>query len=148
MNKKAQVATIMLFLVAIGLSLTAWFTMVSFDNTLQEVSKNFSELTSDITFKENYIKEQSKLIGKETLSSCTQCSPEQFKQKLIEISTEKENLFRYEGAGNFYAKIRNEEFEITKQDTSFSLKIKDLFVESQQGSHKVKRNFRLELLIG
>jgi hypothetical protein len=152
MNKKSQVATILLLLVALVLATTAWFAIASFNDKLISQSKEISEMMEEIIFNKDYVLEQTKLIGKIALSECQSCSPTQFKEIFIAISKEKETQFRYEGAGNFYAKIRNdapdnEQFTITKHDNRFIIKIDKLFVESKIGENKIVRTYDLELTI-
>jgi Tfp pilus assembly protein PilE len=147
LNKKAQVPTLIIFIVALVLAITTLFAMVSFNNNLTSQSKQLSEMMEEIIFNEKYIIEQAKLIAQGTLLNCPTCEAEQIKKKYKEDAGEREQLFRYGGAGNFYAKIRNDEFEIEKQDNLFILKIEDLFVESQIEANNLKRTFNLELTI-
>ncbi|MBI2451663.1 hypothetical protein HYV50_01130 [Candidatus Pacearchaeota archaeon] len=147
MNKKSQVPTLLIFVIALILSGVALFAMVSFNNRLNRLdssSSTFSELHSEIEFNQQYVTEQAKLITEETISTCPDCSSSNLKTKFKEISAEKESLYRYEGSGNFYGKIRNSEFEITSTEkNSYQLIINNLFVQSKKDSGKIIRNFAL-----
>ena len=145
MNKKSQIAIILLFPLAIVLSLGVLFAMTSFNSKLNSQSENLSQMMFEIKFNEIYVRQQAQLILEESIFSCQSCSLEQLKQKIIQIASERENLNKFEGAGNLYAKFRNSEFDISQSNNSYSLKINYLFVQSEKGFNKIQRNFSLEI---
>ena len=148
MNHKSQIAIIMLFPLAIILSLAALFAMASFNNNLDSQSKNLSEMMSNVKFNEIYVRQQAHLIFNESLSSCNGCSLEQIKEKVIVVAAERETIHLYEGAGNLYAKLRNPaQFQVEKNENEYLLKIGDLFVQSQKGQNRIQRDFNVTIQI-
>ena len=145
LNKKAQTAIGLMPLIAIVMSIATLIAMYSFSEGLESKSAEISDLLENIELNHKYIQAQIELIAEQTAKECINCEAEQLKEKFISISSEKESLFRYEGAGNFYGKIRNGEFEIEEIEGKYFLKIEDLFVESQNGYNKIKRNFDVEV---
>jgi hypothetical protein len=141
LNKKSQTAFIMIFVIAIILVPMALYTMATFTNDLNFQSKDISQLSYELELNHQYVLAQSKILAKQTLSKCISCSPTALKQKFIELSAEKENLFRYEGSGNFYGKIRNGNF--TVKDNQIILE--DLFVESEIKENKIRREFNITI---
>ncbi len=144
-NKKSQIAIILLFPLAIVLSLGVLFAMASFNSKFDSQSENLSQMMFEIKFNELYAGQQAQLIFQESISSCQSCSLDQIKQKIIQIATERENLNKFERAGNLYAKFRNSEFEISQSDNLYNLKINSLFVQSERGYNKMQRAFSLEI---
>src|SRR3989344_7252784 len=112
MNKKGDVATGILLIITITLILVSLGGMLSFNSQLDSKSKLLSEMMNEIEFKENYVKEQTKLIFNETVGNCGECDNESLKKEIIKVAGEREKLNRFEGAGNIYGKFRNGEFEI------------------------------------
>ena len=101
MNKKSQIAIILLFPLAIVLSLGVLFAMASFNSKLDSQSENLSQMMFEIKFNELYVKQQAQLIFQESLSSCKSCSPDQIKQKIIQTAAERENLNKFEVKNEF-----------------------------------------------
>ena len=145
MNNKSQVASALLFIMTIVLIITSIWTMVSFNSKLDSQSENLSQMMFEIKFNELYVMQQTQIIFQESILSCQSCSIEQLKEKIIQIAAERENLNKFEGAGNLYAKFRNSEFEISQSGSSYNLKINNLFVQSERGYNKIQRNFPLEI---
>ena len=145
MNKKSQIAIILLFPLAIVLSLGVLFVMASFNSKFDSQSENLSQIMFEIKFNEMYVKQQAQLIFQGSLSLCKSCSPDQLKQKITQIAAERENLNKFGGAGNLYAKFRNSEFEILQSNNDYTLKINSLFVQSERGYNKIQRTFSLEI---
>ncbi|MBS3089228.1 hypothetical protein J4402_05680 [Candidatus Pacearchaeota archaeon] len=146
MNKKADIPTTLLLVIALVLSVTAIFILVSFAKDFQSSSTLFSEIAEEINFNQKYITQTSKIILSQTITSCPSCTEQQLKEKFKTLTTEKENTYRYEGAGNFFAKIRNSEFEIKKQNNIISLEIKDISIISERGNNKIERTFDVVII--
>jgi len=141
MNRKAQVPTILIAVIALVLSAVTLFALVSFKGGIESQSEAYRQNIEDLNFNHQYVLAQAQLIAGKTTLLCPNCSPEQLKEKYQAISIETENLFRFKNAGNFYGKIRNGQFEID----SGRIKVEGLFVESSQGSSSIKREFTLNL---
>ena len=104
-------------------------------------------MIEEVEFSQQYIYTQARLFVRETLLSCASCSGEKLKEKFMVLAADKEENFRYSGAGNFYGKIRNGEFEIDREGEILKLEIDDLFVESASGYNKIRREFSLSVEI-
>ncbi len=148
MNKKGDVATGILLVTTITLIIVSLWGMVTFNSALYTDSKNLSEMMNEVIFNEEYLQEQTRLIFDEAYNECGSCNNEELKQRIIRISNEKEKTYRYEGAGNIYAKLRNGEFEIIENEGIKEIIIKDLFVEAERGNNKIKRNFEIIIKLG
>ncbi len=143
-SKKAQIPTILLPWVAIALSVVALYSMASFSGILASQSESISIMLNEVQFNELYVKEQVKLIGKETILSCQLCDSDALKTKFKEIASGREGLFRYKGAGDFYSKTRNSNFKIEiLNNVNYKIIFEDLFVSSEEGENKIRRNFNL-----
>ena len=141
MNKKAQIPTAILVIIALVSSILVLYAITTFKEDIDSKSSSVAKIADDIEFNQDYVKTEANLIGKKTLENCQSCNSEQLKQKYKQIASQTENTFRYQGTGNFYAKIRNSEFTIENN----RLIIKDLFVESQSDFNKIRREFNLEI---
>jgi len=145
-NKRAQIPTMLLFLVALILSISTLFAFASFKDDLTFQSIELNKLTEDINFNQKYAKEQTKIVTKEALISCDLCDSNTIKEDIQRIALERKNQFFYEGVGNLYLKI-NDEIEVTKSDDNiYEVNIPNLFVKSQADENKIKRNFDICML--
>jgi hypothetical protein len=138
-NKKADVPMLLIPVIAIALCLAALFAFATFNNTLEKQSDDLSKLTGNLVFNEDYIKAQASLIWNETLQNCTGCDASKLKEKFQSITKQKEELFRYAPAENFYGKVFRGEFNITKDN----LLIENVFTEEKVGNNKIKRTFNI-----
>ena len=139
--KKAQLAIGWMPLIALALSALALIAMLTFKNDFHSQSSSISDMMAENSFNEQYVKAQASLLLKSSISECPSCSENELKQKLKTLAEEKEKQFNHVGTGNFYGKIRNNEFEITGK----TLLMNDLFVESKRGDNKIKRTFNLNI---
>lgn len=145
MNKKSQVAIIAFVLAAFLIAGIPIYNELTFSNNFNSHEQELNSVLTNVQFNKNYIISEAKLIGEETLLKCPSCSVEQLKQKFKEIANQTETNFRYDGAGNFYGKIRNNEFNIVQENGKYLLKIPGLFVESESGFNKIRKNFDLNI---
>jgi len=141
MNKKGDIPTVLLFVIALALSGIALFIFASFARDFQSNSKEFSAIAEQTNFNQKYITQTASLLLNQTLKSCQSCSEQQLKEKFKILIAEKENLYRYEGAGNLFAKIRNNQFEIKEK----TLKISDIIIISKSGNNEIRRTFNLTI---
>lgn len=139
MRKKAQIATALMVIVAIGLSAAALFAMLSFKSDFVFKSAEMEKITYQINFLNDYILEQSKVFAKETITACAECSPEQIAAKAKQFDAN--HKARSDSEGNFFAKLRNNEFTLTKNNNIYTLNVKDVFVQTQSSYNTLKRNF-------
>ena len=145
MNKKSQIATVLLVVIAMVLALSALYVMVTFKDNSGSQSKDLSQLTFEVQLNSAYVKEQLKLIFNESLRVCQLCSAQQLKEEIIKNSNIRESINRYENSGNLYAKLRNGHFKTEKNGNTFTFSISDLFVQSERGYNKIQRNFNVTI---
>lgn len=143
-NKKAQVHFGLLVVIAIILSLAALYAMASFNESFEEKSREFSDVISEIEMNEKFVISLTKEIVKEVILSCRDCSENQIKEKFKELVNERD--LRIEELGNFFGKIRNDEFSLTKENEEYKLEVNSLFVKSKKGYNEITRNFDICLL--
>ena len=93
MNRRAQIPTLLLFLVALILSITALFAFVSFKNDLNFQSEELNGMMEEINFNSEYTIEQTKIISKQALSSCGRCGSDAIKKRIQEAAIERKSQF-------------------------------------------------------
>ncbi|MBS3076986.1 hypothetical protein J4233_01810 [Candidatus Pacearchaeota archaeon] len=140
LNKKAQIATSMLVLIALIFSVAALFAMVSFNGNLQFSSVGLYGMINDANTMNNYFIQQSQIFGKSLVIECKDCSNEQILEKGKTFDAQRK--IRFTNEGDFFAKLRNGEFKFEKQaDNSYTLKIENIHVQFESGYNKIERNF-------
>ena len=139
MNKKGDVPTILIFLVAVILSMMALYSFVSFNSDFSNQSVDLVSLTSDIELAEKYVQFKAESISNRVIDSET----EDIKLKFQEIA-KNENI-GYEGSGNFFVKIEEGAFSFEKKSAeTYHLSVKGVFIELQIGENVIRRNFDIE----
>lgn len=136
-NKRGHLPTILVFVVALVLCTSALLAFVSFGNNFGHLSKELADTTTEADFSEKYIISSAAAIAEES----AKVGSGQTKQEFMRIANERD--LRLEAEGNFFGKIRAGEFEFDKQGNEYVLKIDGLFVQSQRGENKIKRNFNV-----
>lgn len=141
--RKGQIQMFLLVGIVIVLAISSIFIHLSIKENIQTKSEETNSIIQQINFNEEYVINKAEKIAGQTMDECRYCSPEDAKAKFIEISKETEKLFRYEGAGNFYAKIRNNDFELEQRGNLKRIRIRDLFVESKAEQNQIRREFEI-----
>lgn len=142
MNKKGDVPSVMIFVIALAACVVTLFIFVSFGDGFDNQSNEISKMMHDISFNEEYVVSESEnLIG--LALECIDCMGN-LKDKIIQVDEKRGH--RYLGWGNFAGKIRNGEFEIVDGVDNYSFLIEDLFVIYEKDSLSIKRNFDLHIL--
>ena len=137
-EKKGNVPTILLFMVALGLMVMTLFAFAGYNDLRNNLSHAISNAVSEAEFNYKYIVKTAELAGKEAI---VESKPEEVKENFIKITALKD--MRMDNLGNLFGKIRNREFVFEKRRGLFVLEIDDLFVRAQSGKNKIKRNFDL-----
>ncbi|MBI5804362.1 hypothetical protein HY450_03900 [Candidatus Pacearchaeota archaeon] len=145
MNKKAQVPALFTIIIAIALSASALYIIVTSNNNRYSNLIEINNLIEQTQFKELYIKEQAKIILNETINLCQSCTEKNLKELFKEKSIERQNLFHYDGAGNFYANIKEDNLEI-KEEENYKLSIPEIKIESEINQNEIQKNFNLCIL--
>jgi len=140
-NKKAQIATALLIVIALGLSSAVLYAMMAFENDFYSRASEMENMIKKLDFMHLYIMEKSKQFAKETITSCQDCSYEQIKQKASEFDAKQ--FLRTEEAGNFFAKLRHGNFSLQKSNEFYILQVENLFVQSSSNNNKLIRKFEI-----
>tara|TARA_Y100000310_G_scaffold337105_1_gene423298 strand:- start:666 stop:1166 length:501 start_codon:yes stop_codon:yes gene_type:complete len=141
MNKRGDIPTILLFIVALILAVYALFAFASFEDEVVFKSKEASNAVEKLNFNENYVFINAQFFGEESVKNCINCDEEKLKERLKLEITEINDNYRYEGAGNFFLKVRQKEFKFKDR----VLQINGLFVKGEEGDNKLINIFDLKI---
>ena len=142
MNKRGDVSTILLFVVAFALVLSSLYVFVSFNGKF-ESSRNLTEMTSESDLSYKYVITEAELIGKDAvLGRVADCTQGDITQRFSCVADKREKLSI---AGNFFGKIRNGEFSFVPSGGNYVLKISGLTVKTSRGASSIEKNFDLEI---
>lgn len=139
MNKRGDTPTILLFVFAIILSTTALIVFVSFPESFESESREVNKMLNEIRFNERYVEAEALMIAREAIRGG------RGDVKLAFRNIAEEKYLGYGGAGNFFGKIRNDEFDFEKATGVYVLKVKGLFVSAEKGENSIRRNFEMEI---
>jgi hypothetical protein len=143
MNRKGDLPSAMLLIMAITASIAVLIFFVTFDNNFNGQSKNLSLLVQNIELNEKYVIDKAAVIGEESILACVDCSDTPLNAKFKDAANKKD--LSYTGAGNLFAKIRNGEFSFIKNGENYILEIKGLFVTYTIGENSINRKFNLKI---
>ncbi len=143
MNKKAQIHLFVLLTTIIFLFISSIFIMISFNGDLNFQSEKISYISKEAELRKSFVETKTKTFAQQAIENCGSCSADEIKEKVIEYSANSENLFRYEGAGNLYGKIRSRDFEVTRDKENAIISIKEIFVQSKKENFSVTKNFNI-----
>lgn len=141
MKRKGNVPTIMLVIVALVLTTATLLAFIGSDKNFGNQSRELSEITSEVDFNYNYILKTAELIGEDAIKSGGDV-----RENFIEIAGKRD--LRIEDMGNFFGKIRNDEFKFDKLGEGYVLEVDGLFVSAQKSESKqdrIKRNFSIKM---
>lgn len=147
MNNRGQVAFILLFLTAIFLVVFSLYHFVIYGMNNDFKSGDLSEMSIEADFWKNYVAEESKFLAKESIKSGSGAK-EEFIERASKIDS---GDVAFDGAGNFFFKIRNGEFKFEKVSSDngaaerYLLEIDGLFVYTERGANSVKRSFDIKM---
>lgn len=148
MNRRGDVPTILLFIVAIALILSSLFIFVSFSGKFS-VSKEMAEMLYTSDFAVNYIVSETETIATNTvIGNIKDCNGGNFEDRFRCIAEERE-ANRLSLAGNLFGKIRNNEFKVYKNEKNYVVEIKNLSVKVNVvgGLSDIERNFDLNVSV-
>jgi len=143
MNKKGDMPTVLLLIVAIILVVIAWMAFYTSERGFGEKSREISIMMKQLEFSEQYVYHLAELIAKEAISSGVGDGElkEKFKERAL-----KHNL-NIESEGNVFGKIREDDFTFEKLGEDYELKIEKVLVRAKSGNNEIKRNFDLTVRI-
>jgi len=141
-NRKGQIPTILLFIVALVLSAATLFSFAGFKGDFSEKSQELFETSQALEFREQYIIGLVKFFGEDSIKQGGD-----IRSNFEKFAVENEKLKTYKETGNFYKKIRDDQFTFEKNLSTgfYELEIKDLFLISEVEKNRIKRNFGLKM---
>lgn len=149
MNRKGDVPTILLFLVAFIFSIMALFVMVSFSGEFSGKSNEYVLMMENYDFLENYVIKKSEMFVFESINCVSEtygglCNLE-LKGRLSGIAGNRE--FSVDGAEQFYRKLEQGDFilEMGGDGKSYEFLLKEIILKRQVGDNKIERAFDLKL---
>ncbi len=144
MNRKGDLPTFMLFLVALILSVSALFSFVSFDDSFNENSDERNQILEEISFYEKYVVEDVKIISNNVIEQRKVI--EQSKLKEIFQEEFKKRNYKISGLENYYGKILRGEFEFHRNENKYWFEINDIGLRRDSGASFIERkvNFRID----
>ena len=144
MNRRGDLPTILLFIVALTLYVATLFSFISFNWNFVEGSEGRADILSEIAFYEDYVNAQIKGIAKETIVEGGLIREnEGLKHRFIEIAEERN--FGIEGIENYYGKILRGEFDFSRDDNKYWFEIKDLSLMAKRGANSIERKINLKI---
>ena len=144
MNKKGHVPTILLFIIALVLILTAWFTFFTIKSDIGERANEIAKLVGDLEFDERYVfavfeRSIDKAIDKADKDNFKQS----FEDNFVDIIGKVESVS--DVSGNFFEKVGKKEYALTPEDDEYTLIIEDVFISSHVGKNEIERPLSLSV---
>ena len=143
MNKNGDVSIILLFVIALVLSVSALFIFASFGNDIKNVSRYHNDMLEDLDDKYSTVVGESQIITREVVVNCKACSNSELKQSFMNVAENREKNVGLDLEGNYFARIRNGDFDFYKNGENYVVNISDLFVNGKKEYSAIKRNFNL-----
>ena len=147
MNKKGHVPTILLFIIALVLILTAWFTFFTIKSDIGERANEIAKLVGDLEFDERYVfavfeRSIDKAIDKADKDNFKQS----FEDNFVDIVGKVGGISSVSNTdSNFFEKISKKEYVLTPEDDEYTLIIEDVFISSHVGKNEIKRPLSLSV---
>ncbi len=137
MHNNGTIAFTLLPVIALVLCGAALFAFLNLDGSIGDKSQEFARLSSELNIMRQYIESSAKVIVSDYAK--TEATAE-----ALQASAEKHNL-HIQGQGNFFTKIEQGEFRISRSGNLILLEIDGVFLQSRQGQHLGKSAFNLVL---
>jgi len=139
MNRRGDLPTLMILVIAVLLSGMALFTFITFGGDFSKKSSEFSVLVMTSEFVDDYVIAQAGSIANEVIDSGSDDLEGKFK------SVAKERDLNLEITGNFFAQVRNSKFSFIRNAEGYLLDIDGLFVKAKSGDSEIVSNFDLAM---
>lgn len=144
MNKRGDVPTILLFVVAVALVLGSLFVFATFKGNF-EGSKDLAEMNAEIELSQKYIEREAEIMVKDMMiKDGTDCLQEDLRERFKCVALKREES-RLSIAGNLFGLIRNDEFEIIREEEDYILEMMNVKVKSVRGANSIEKNFDLHI---
>ena len=144
MDKRGDIATILIFVVTLVLVMTSLFSFASFNNNISEASRDIENIVVDYQLREEIIEGLAGNIVREALTN--RDSNGGILQENI-VNVEKEIDSGVDVGSNLFGKIRNKEFKIVENGEVVVFSVDDLFVRVAEGDNQILRTFDLEVTV-
>ncbi len=139
MNRRANLPMTLLFFVCLFLLTLALFSFATFKKTQDQTLSDSSMLTSQLEFKEQYVRATARSLFTEALVHPSSDVSAQLQSVAVRRD------LGLVGIGNLFAKIRDKDFTLEDKGDRWVLTLKDVFVTSQVGQHRLTRTFTIIL---
>ena len=139
MNKRGDTPTILLFVIALTLVVTALSVFASFKGDYLKEYEDRNSLLTTVSFYQNYFTKQIEIVGKETVKNGGR--KEEF-QKLMKQKDLGIVEFR-----SFFDRIDKGEFDFRNEEKEYLFEMKDYVIFSEKGANSYKRNLDLKVRI-
>jgi hypothetical protein len=135
MNNKGNIAFAFLPIIALIACTFAVLSYLNLDDNFLETSQNISKMSSEVNVMQQYIESSSSLIIEDFIK-------QGFTPEVLRQSAQKRDL-HLEGQGNFFSKIENGEFKISRNGNKVILEVDQVFVQARAGDSLWKREWNL-----
>jgi hypothetical protein len=135
MNNKGNVAFALLPVIALVACTFATLSYLNLDDNFIEKSQPIADMSSDVNIMQQYIESSSALIIEDFIK-------QGFTPDILKQSAAKRDL-HLEGQGNFFSKIENGEFKISRNGDKVVLEVDGVFVQARNGESLWKREWNL-----
>jgi hypothetical protein len=129
LNKRGDMPTVLIFVMALVLSVAALFSFATFKNDAQRESIELAQMQRAIDFNYQYVLKSSELMAGIAIKE----GSNDLRQTFINIAKQRD--IQLYGSGNFFGKVESGDFMFNRLGSGYALDIKDLviFAESTQG---------------
>ena len=138
MNNRGDLASALLPIIALVMSVLALFIFITFNGDFSDVSESISQSLEQVAFNQVYVKETARIITREAIAGAE--NAQDVRVKIIDIANSKQVLI--DGTSEFYSKLKDGEFEVTKiGDGKYNFLMSEVRVYSDRGGNKMVRKF-------
>lgn len=140
MNNRANLAFILLPVVALIACTLGIFSYITLDDNFGQQSMNIAQMSSDVNIMQQYIDSSASLMIEDFIKGGF--TPETLRQSAL-----KRDL-HIQGEGNFFSKIENGEFKIYRNGDLVILEVEGVFIQSRAGENLWKREWTMNVEAG
>ena len=144
MYRRGHVPTLLVFIVALVLALTAWYTFLTFKSGVATPSDELGNVIYNLDFSQIYIEKvftDSVVKGIETSNKAD--FENSFKTEFEKVVADRD--LRLDQGGNFFAKIRNKDYKMSVDHNVHVLTVENVSIFSSKGNNEAHRNFNLSI---
>lgn len=140
LNRRGHLPTIMLLVIGFLLMGVSWFVFISANADLKPYLSNIGYLTDSTHSDYSYVVMMAPRVAERAIALSSKNNFEQdFRYNFNKEASRIESLGVV--SGNFFGKIRNNDYNVTQENGFYVLRVNDVFVSSQSGQNKITRTF-------